>query len=116
MNAYVSALAALGTAVLVVALAYAIPAVLRPRRAVLDAQPFLGGGEVQEHAASRFHLRWYPVTILFLAFDMEMVVMYPWVRIVSEVGAPAVIEMFVFLAILLTGVAYAWREGALRWT
>jgi NADH-quinone oxidoreductase subunit A len=34
---------------------------------------------------------------------------------VSRVGAPAVIEMFLFLAILLAGVLYAWREGALRW-
>lgn len=45
-----------------------------------------------------FHLRWYPVTLLFLAFDMEMVVMYGWVRVVAQVGSPAVIEMFVFLA------------------
>jgi NADH-quinone oxidoreductase subunit A len=42
--------------------------------------------------------------------------MYPWVRIVAQVGSSAVIEMFVFLAILLTGVGYAYREGALRWT
>ena len=110
-----SALAALVTAVLVVVALYTLSAMYRPKRHVLEADPFLGGREVREHAASRFHLRWYPVTLLFLAFDMEMVVMYPWVRIVSEVGVSAVIEMFVFLSILLTGVAYAWREGALRW-
>lgn len=116
MTACVSALAALMTAVLVVVGCYAVSALLRPRRPALKADPFLGGQEVTEHAAARFHLRWYPVTLLFLAFDMEMVVMYPWVRIVSEVGMSAVIEMFVFLTILLTGVGYAWREGALRWT
>ena len=115
MTAYVSALVAVVTAVLVVVAGYAVSAVLRPRRPVLQADPFLGGRDVVEHAASRFHLRWYPVTLLFLAFDMEMVVMYPWVRIVSEVGVSAVVEMFVFLSVLLTGVGYAWREGALRW-
>jgi NADH-quinone oxidoreductase subunit A len=115
VTTYVSALAALMTAVLIVVAGYAVSAVLSARRPVMQADPFLGGPKVQEHAASRFHLRWYPVTLLFLAFDMEMVVMYPWVRIVSEVGVSAVIEMFVFLFILLTGVGYAWREGALRW-
>jgi NADH-quinone oxidoreductase subunit A len=78
--------------------------------------PFTGGLPGPEHAVSRFHVRWYPVTMVFLAFDMEMVFMYPWTLVVSRVGAPAVVEMFLFLAILLVGVVYAWREGALRWT
>lgn len=82
----------------------------------IGVEPFLSGLPPVEHAASRYHLRWYPVTLLFLAFDMEMVVMFPWTRVVAEVGTPAVVEMFTFLLILLAGVGYAWREGALRWT
>jgi NADH-quinone oxidoreductase subunit A len=77
---------------------------------------FSGGLPPVEHAVSRFHVRWYPVTMVFLAFDMEMLFMYPWTLVVSRVGASAVIEMFLFLGILLAGVVYAWREGALRWT
>jgi NADH-quinone oxidoreductase subunit A len=77
---------------------------------------FTGGLPPREHAVSRFHVRWYPVTMVFLAFDMEMLFMYPWTLVVSRVGAAAVIEMFLFLGILLAGVLYAWREGALRWT
>lgn len=42
--------------------------------------------------------------------------MYPWVRVVGEMGTPAVVEMFLFLGILLAAVAYAWREGAFRWS
>lgn len=80
------------------------------------AGPFLSGLEPAEHAVSRYHVRWYTVTLLFLAFDMEMVFMYPWTRVVAAMGTPAVVEMFVFLGILLAGVAHAWREGALRWT
>jgi NADH-quinone oxidoreductase subunit A len=70
----------------------------------------------REHAMSRFHVRWYAVTMVFLAFDMEMVFMYPWVLVVRTVGPKAITEMFLFLAILMVGVVYAWREGALRWT
>jgi NADH-quinone oxidoreductase subunit A len=47
---------------------------------------------------------------------MEMVFMYPWAVVVADMGPAAVAEMFGFLAVLLVGVVYAWREGALRWT
>lgn len=81
----------------------------------LRAAPFGSGLLPSEHALSRFHARWYTVTMVFLAFDMEMVFMYPWALVVAVVGPSAVVEMFAFLAILLAGVAYAKREGALRW-
>lgn len=77
--------------------------------------PFLSGWEPQEHALSRYHARWYPLTLLFLAFDVEMLFMYPWVIVVAEVGITAVVEMFLFLGVLLVPVLWAWREGALRW-
>ncbi len=94
---------------------YGLAALLTVSRDPLRAPPFLSGGLPAEHALSRYHVRWYAVTLVFLAFDMEMIFMYPWAVIVTTVGAKAVIEMFLFLAILMVGVAYAWREGALRW-
>jgi NADH-quinone oxidoreductase subunit A len=81
----------------------------------LHAGPFLSGWRPQEHAVSRYHVRWYAVTMVFLAFDMEMVFMYPWALVVAKVGAAALVEMFLFLALLMVGVVYAWREGAFRW-
>ena len=64
----------------------------------------------------RYHARYAGYALLFLAFDMEMIFMYPWAVVVATMGTAAVVEMFLFLAILLAGVVYAWREGALRWT
>lgn len=110
-----AALSLLGVAALVVVGLYGVASMVRVRSDPLVAAPFGSGLEPVEHAFSRFHVRWYTVTMLFLAFDMEMLFMYPWTRVISAVGASAVIEMFVFLAVLLAGVAYAWREGALRW-
>ncbi len=94
---------------------YGWSAWLTSAREPLDAEPFSGGLPPREHAFSRFHVRWYPVTMIFLAFDMEMLFMYPWVKVVSDVGSSAVIEMFLFLGLLFAGVSYAWREGAFRW-
>ncbi|OII67288.1 NADH-quinone oxidoreductase subunit A [Streptomyces sp. CC77] len=116
MDGFTAALALLGVALLGVAAVHVCAAWLRVDSTPLEAQPFGSGLQPEEHAMSRFHVRWYPVTLLFLAFDMEMVFMYPWVRVVSAMGPSAVVEMFVFLAVLLAGVVYAWREGALRWT
>ncbi|HYQ63467.1 NADH-quinone oxidoreductase subunit A [Actinophytocola sp.] len=101
-------------ALLLAGAAYGVALLVRLGR-VADVRPFLSGHEPTEHAVSRFHVRWYTVTMVFLAFDMEMVFMYPWTLVVAEEGTTAVVEMFVFLGILFAGVAYAWREGALRW-
>ena len=95
---------------------YLLSAIAAVRRPLVDVGAFAGGLSPREHAVSRFHVRWYPVTMVFLAFDMEMLFMYPWTLVVSRVGVASVIEMFLFLGILLAGVLYAWREGALRWT
>ncbi|GAB2908223.1 hypothetical protein GCM10027047_03120 [Rhodococcus aerolatus] len=95
---------------------YGAARAVRVAREPLRRYHFLSGIGPTEHAVSRFHVRWYTVSMVFLAFDMEMVFMYPWTLVVSEVGVKAVVEMFGFLLVLLAGVAYAWREGALRWT
>jgi NADH-quinone oxidoreductase subunit A len=113
---FVPLLVVLAVAVGLVLAGYAVSALWAVQRAMDAVPPFSGGLPPVEHAVSRFHVRWYPVTMVFLAFDMEMLFMYPWTLVVSRVGAPAVIEMFLFLGILLAGVFYAWREGAFRWT
>jgi NADH-quinone oxidoreductase subunit A len=116
MNAWQPVLVLLGVVLGGLAALYGLGLWLAVDRTPLDTGPFSGGLTPREHAVSRFHVRWYAVTMIFLAFDMEMLFMYPWVKVVSEVGTTAVVEMFLFLAILFAGVAYAWREGALRWT
>ena len=45
------------------------------------------GGLPEQHALSRYHVRWYLATLLFLAFDVEMLFMYPWAVVVAQVGA-----------------------------
>ncbi|GGM09711.1 NADH-quinone oxidoreductase subunit A [Nakamurella endophytica] len=115
MFALVGVASMLFTALVSVALLWwvALRTAVDPRP--LGVLPFLSGWRPDEHALSRFHVRWYPATLVFLAFDVEMVFMYPWAVIVREVGVGAVVEMFVFLGVLLVGVLWAWREGALRW-
>ena len=77
--------------------------------------PFAGGLPPAAHAWNRYHARYYVMALVFLAFDMEMVYMYPWAVVFVAEGAIAMVEMSMFIVILLLGVLYAWRERALEW-
>ncbi len=77
--------------------------------------PFAGGYEPAVHAWSRYHVRYYSMALLFLAFDMEMVFMYPWAVVFAREGVKALVEMLMFIVILVLGILYAWRERALDW-
>ncbi len=80
-----------------------------------DVEPWLSGHPPTEHALSRYHARWYTASVVFLAFDVEMLFMYPWAVVVGYLGSGAVVEMFGFLMILLLAVGWARREGVFRW-
>ena len=108
------ALAAL-VGLLGVALVHLGSGLLAPSRTPLSTLPFQSGAEPGAHALSRYHVRWYLATLVFLAFDVEMLFMYPWAVVVADLGASAVVEMFLFLGALMVAVVWAWREGALRW-
>jgi NADH-quinone oxidoreductase subunit A len=115
MAQYAAAVGVLLLAVAVVVLIYGIAFPTTVVRQPLRADEFLSGSGPVEHAMSQYHVRWYAVTLIFLAFDMEMVFMYPWAVVFAEIGLVAFVEMFLFLGMLMVGVTYAWREGALRW-
>lgn len=58
----------------------------------------------------------YPVyALIFLAFDMEMIFMYPWAVVFADIGISAFLDMLVFIALLSAGIAYAWGMGGLEW-
>ncbi|CAN5772655.1 MAG: NADH-quinone oxidoreductase subunit A [Actinomycetota bacterium] len=115
MSPYLGAAALLVVGLLAVGALYLAHRVTTVATEPLTALPFLSGWAPTEHALSRYHARWYPMTLLFLAFDVEMLFMYPWAVIVADAGLGAVVEMFLFLGVLMVAVVWAWREGALRW-
>ena len=55
--------------------------------------PFTGGEPPATHALSRYHARYYPMALVFVAFDMEMVFMYPWAVVFIREGFIALVEM-----------------------
>ena len=53
--------------------------------------------------------------ILFLMFDVETVLLFPWAVIVRDLGVAGLVIILFFLVILVLGLAYAWKKGALEW-
>jgi NADH-quinone oxidoreductase subunit A len=63
----------------------------------------------------QFHIGYYVYALLFVMFDIETVFLYPWAVAFGGKIPFILTEMFVFLAIIGAGLAYAWKEGALKW-
>ena len=66
-------------------------------------------------ARRRFPVRFYLVAMLFILFDIEAVFLYPWARLFRKLGVFGLVEMGLFLLVLVVGLVYAWRKGALDW-
>ena len=64
----------------------------------------------------QFQIRYYMFALVFVIFDIETVFLYPWAMSFNELGLTAFIEALVFVFILIIGLVYAWRKGALEWS
>ena len=63
----------------------------------------------------QFKSQYYIYTLVFLVFDVETVLLFPWALAYNQLPMFAILEGIVFIMILLGGLIYAWRKGALEW-
>lgn len=66
-------------------------------------------------AQVRVPVKFYLIALLFILFDLESAFIYPWAVLFRDLGLFGFIEMAVFVFILLAGLIYAWKKGALEW-
>lgn len=64
---------------------------------------------------AQFRFGYAVYALIFLAFDMEMIFMYPWAVVFADIGVSAFFDMLVFIVLLSAGIAYAWGMGGLEW-
>jgi NADH-quinone oxidoreductase subunit A len=89
---------------------------LGPRRkSVVKDDPFECGIEVKGNARTPFSIKYFLVAILFVLFDVEVIFMYPWAVNFKSLGLFGLIEMFSFMALMIVGLIYIIRRGALKW-
>ncbi len=115
-NSGVLAITALLTGVALVFLALWIAKMISPRS--FNPQK----GEAYEcsiptrgDSMAQFHIGYYLFAILFLMFDVETVFLFPWAVKMRELGVDGLLSIAVFFGVLVLGLVYAWRKGALEW-
>nr|YP_009732784.1 NADH-plastoquinone oxidoreductase subunit 3 [Buxbaumia aphylla]QHU77126.1 NADH-plastoquinone oxidoreductase subunit 3 [Buxbaumia aphylla] len=74
------------------------------------------GIEPMGDACIQFQIRYYMFALVFVIFDVETVFLYPWAMSLDQLGTFAFIEALIFVFILIIGLVYAWRKGALEWS
>ncbi len=89
---------------------------LRPKKPnLLKLETYECGVQTVGDAWVQFRAQYYIFALIFVLFDVEAVFLFPWAVAYRQLGLYAVIEMALFLLLLLGGLLYAWRKGALEW-
>ena len=100
----------------------AASAMLRPTVPEQGKSAIYESGEVPTGTARvQFNIQYYMVALLFVVFDVETVLIFPWTviyRSALEEGVPlatVLVPMLVFIGVLVVGLVWAWRNGAVEW-
>jgi len=104
------------TAIVLVSAALIIANLIAPRSSnVQKGEPYECGIPTRGTSWMQFNVGYYLFAILFLMFDVETVLLFPWAVIMKSLGFAGLFGVSFFLLILVLGLAYAWRKGALEW-
>ncbi|MDO8266235.1 MAG: NADH-quinone oxidoreductase subunit A [Moraxellaceae bacterium] len=78
-------------------------------------EPFESGVVPSGGAHLRLSAKFYLIAMFFVIFDVEALFLYAWAVSVRESGWTGFIEVSIFIGVLLAGLVYIWRIGALEW-
>lgn len=116
---YVALFALAGVAFAILALFFAW--LIRPHNPTSDKlTPYECSVRPLGDARVQFRIIFYLVALLFLAFDVEVIFLFPWAVVLREIKATGLgflgwLDMMVFIGILLVAWLYAYRRGILDW-
>ena len=104
------------TAIALVAVAVGIATAISPRSFnPQTGEAYECGIPTRGKSWMQFKVGYYLFAILFLMFDVETVFLFPWAAVVQDLGVYGLVSILFFLVVLVLGLAYAWRKGALEW-
>jgi len=121
MNVYVPILLVLGIAIVFAGLFLVLSRLLGPKHETAEKlTAYECGVPSRGTTRLRFYIRFYVVALLFLLFDLEAAFLIPWAVsfrsfVLEGIGTEMFIAMCVFFGLLVVGLIYEWRKGALEW-
>lgn len=90
----------------------------RVEQTAVKLEPFeCGSRPLQGRNVRPLSIKYYPVAIFFLLFDLETVLLFLWASSIGEAGlsTPALLSFLFFMGLLTLAFVYIWKEGALEW-
>ena len=103
------------TAIALVGIALGVARIVSPRSYNRQkGEAYECGIPTRGRSWMQFKAGYYLFAILFLMFDVEAVFLFPWAVTVQDAGIDGLINILFFMVILILGLAYAWRKGALE--
>ncbi|MEI3109792.1 MAG: NADH-quinone oxidoreductase subunit A [Phocaeicola sp.] len=104
------------TAIALVAVALGIARAISPRSYnPQKGEAYECGIPTRGQSWMQFKVGYYLFAILFLMFDVETVFLFPWAAVVQDLEVYGLVSIFFFIVVLILGLAYAWKKGALEW-
>lgn len=104
------------TSLALVGLALLIARLFAPRSwSANKGEPYECGIPTRGSSWMQFRVGYYLFAILYLVFDVETVLLFPWAVAMRTMGMQGLLCVLFFLVVLALGLAYAWKKGALIW-
>lgn len=77
--------------------------------------PFESGKTPRKIMRGRVSIKFFLVALLFILFDVELIFMFPWAVVFRDLGVSGFFSMLIFLGVVLAGLFYSVKKGALEW-
>jgi NADH-quinone oxidoreductase subunit A len=104
------------TAIFLVVAALVIARLVAPHSTnAQKEEPYECGIPTRGTSWMQFRVGYYLFAILYLVFDVETVLLFPWATVMQNMGADGLYVVLFFFVVLTLGLAYAWKKGALKW-
>jgi NADH-quinone oxidoreductase subunit A len=113
-------------AIITLLLIFGLARVIRPHKPNAEKlSTYESGEEPEGNANVQFNIRYYIVALVFILFEVELVFLFPWATVFGNKqlydetdglwGKISIVEMFIFIGLMVLGLAYAWIKGYLDW-
>lgn len=116
MTSYVPLLILLLIAAIIVAAMFTLTSILGPKNPTEEKMmPFECGSDSTGAKHVKLSVKFYMTAILFVVLDVEVVLLYPWIVTFRESGWRGLLIMVPFMLLLVVGLLYEWKKGAMEW-
>ena len=116
LNSYLPALVFVGLGAAIGVAFAMLNTLFGPRRSVPHkTDPYECGLPSEVQQGFRFGISFYLIAMLFIIFDIEVILLYPVAIQLKAIGTSALIAISIFISLLVVAFIYEWRRGALEW-